>query len=148
MEFSEFKKANFPFRRLRKKFSKIHEKSIIPQMEFRSSKKANFPFRKLCRTISLPMQRRMHTEFQMVRSTLRIRAQMWKVARPDRDFQNRPKSLMSDTFLLLDFFPVMNFHLEEVKGEVWHNSGVQIFQTRKEIPKGKSEVASPWRPKF
>ena len=53
--------------------------------------------------------------WKMVRSTLRIRAQMWKVARPDRGFQNRPKSLMSDIFLLLDFFPVINFHLEEIK---------------------------------
>ena len=51
----------------------------------------------------------------MVRSTLRIRAQMWKVARPDRGFQNRPKSWTSDIYLLLDFFPVMNFHLEEIK---------------------------------
>ena len=37
----------------------------------------------------------------MVRSTFRIRAKMWKVARPDRDFQNRPKSWSSDNFLML-----------------------------------------------
>ena len=59
----------------------------------------------------------------MVRITLRIRAQMWKVARPDRGFQNRPKSWTSDIYLLLDFFPVMNFHLEEIKrrsfAQVW-----------------------------
>ena len=40
--------------------------------------------------------------WKMVRSILRIRAQMWKVARPDRDFQNRPKSWTSDIYLLLD----------------------------------------------
>jgi len=62
---------------------------------------------------------------------------MWKVARPDRDFQNRPKSWSSDICLLLDFLPVMNFHLEEIKRRILAQIWCPDLSNQQRNPKGK-----------
>ena len=56
----------------------------------------------------------------MVRSTLRSRAKMQKVTTPDRDFQNRPKSLSSWPFVRIDSFRGKKSPVEEASTTLNH----------------------------
>ena len=74
----------------------------------------------------------------MVRSTLRGRAKMWKVDRPDGDLQNLLSPLRSDTFLNSPR-PELNPEAN-TRSKVSTEGQPQISHIIREISKGKLEV--------